>query len=594
MHAEEQPRENEPATSPVSAPPAAEPFALKPGALALWEWLVVSTLCAVCLVYWLLHYHQFFVPPVDTQEFLDLSREMWSLKAPTYYKRMPLFPFVIGLVGKLIPAREPELEAALSLNILFSGASLVFLYLVARKMIGWAAIVPLCFLAASNLTHNMAGQPLVEPIMGLTLLLSLWLFQRKSRWQYLALFFAALTRYENSALIAIFFILNWIDGKKFWKPLLLSAAASSGFLFWMLLSALHHGSGTNPYVSQMARQGWVANPDFAWRFVEVSFAEWGAPVLAVAALAGLALSWQQCRRESLAIFSYAVLYVGAHVAFGANRSRYAYPILWVLPLYVATCLSAALGLARSRLCDRWRGWMSWSLAGVAALAAAGSLLYAFRKLDAERGLRHAAVYVTLAGAIPLVAASYAAALLRRPAWAAAALALGLVALAAPAAGRGVDRHAKDSWAHYYRRYGSYRAGRWLEENLTPGQNALAPHASLVAICGKLKPERVLAFSQLESRTMEDLPAELRRKGVAYVVFTRYKLPAKGDPRHARLVRRYRPEFLDHFEKGEPVPGFEHVLTIEIPKRARRKNAQIYRVLPAGEVPGGNTSRGPSG
>jgi hypothetical protein len=575
-----------PAASWSPAPPLALPGTL-PG---LREWLVLGFLVLVCLVYWGFHYHSFFLPPVDTPAFITTSRELWSFSLPGSFKRMPLFPLLIGLVGKCIPAEEPELEAALALNLLFSAGSIVLLYMFARNIIGWAAMVPVAFVAFSTVTHNMAVQPLVEPIMGFSILLSLWLFQRRSRWRYLALFFAALTRYENAGLIAVIFALDWIYDRRLWKPLLLSAAASSGFLLWMTLSVFYgKSSGGNPYVAQMQNQGWAMCPEFIWRVVEVSFCEWGALGLGLLAAGGIVLSWRRCRRESAALVAFSALYIIVHVLFAMNRSRYVYPIRWVLPLYLGLCLVALIELGRAKLSAQWQQRLLWTLASTGALVAVASVAYTFNKLARLDGVAHKSVYLAFVTLVLVGLLVYAAVSFRASRLAAAAVAFLLVALAAPQASRGIPRHAKDSWSHRYRRYGSFLAGRWMKEKLAAGEKALAPHAALVATCAELKSGRILPWSVLEAGTLVEARAELVSKGIAYVVYTDVNIATRGDAKYPRQARKYRPDLLQHFERGGDVPGFEHVAALSIPRQARRRAAQIYRILPLARTV--TTSRG---
>jgi len=167
QQAEEQPAQQ---AKPGSAQEDSGPLALRAGRPARWEWIFVATLSAICLAYWIAHFHKFTIPSSDTPEFLNLARELWSFQAPSYYKRMPLFPLLIGLVAKVVFSEAPHLDAALALNVFFSAGTLVLLYLFARRMADWAAILPLMFFVASRLTHNMAGQALVEPIMSCALL----------------------------------------------------------------------------------------------------------------------------------------------------------------------------------------------------------------------------------------------------------------------------------------------------------------------------------------------------------------------------------------------------------------------------------------
>jgi hypothetical protein len=555
-------------------------LALRRGRPALWEWIFVGALSVICMAYWILHFHQFLIPSSDTREFAQLARELWDLQAPSYYKRMPLFPLLMGLVAKVVFSETPCLDAALVLNVIFSAGTLVLLYLFAREMTGWAAVLPLLFVAASKLTHNMAGQALVEPIMACAVLGCLLLFQRESKWQYLALFFAALTRYECAGLIATFFVANWVAERRFWKHLMLSAAASSGFLLWMLFSFLHHrGQSTNPYVEQMQYQGWRLGLDFIWRVVEASLHQRRGAILLVPALAGVVMSWWKCRRLSAVVLAFALLYVGAHVAFGVNRGRYVYPILWVLPLYLGVAASALLEAVSRRLGDRWRPLHSRLIAAAAMLVAGASIAISCRGVWKARGAAAPAVYIIFAIALLVLAAGYGGALVPRPRWAGVALGLGILAIAAPRVGAEVPAHASDSAKIRYRRWGSFMAGKWLARNMKPGEKALAFHTREVERGASLEYGRILNVAGMKAGSPVELSRELREKKVSYVICTHYRIPDESDVRHPILVRRYRPELMAAFKTGDEVPGFELVATIAAPPVAERETAYVYRVLP---------------
>jgi len=573
------------------APTAGEPntvgagtFALPAGRIAPWEWLVVGGTCLVCLVYWLLHYHQFYLPSPDTYSFVRAARSLSGGELPESFKRMPLLPLLMGLLGRLFTADDPEVHAALVLNILFSAGSLVFLYLVARTMIGGAAILPLILAAGARECHQMAGQPLVEPIMAFSILLSLWLFTRKSRWQYLALFFAALTRYECSALIAIFFVLNWIYEHKPWRHLALSALASSGFLLWMALSALHGSSGAgNPYIEQMQTQGWRLSPAFAWTFVDESFSGWGAPVWGLLAAGGAWLSWRKCRRESTAILLFALLYVIAHVAFGVDRERYVYPVRWIPPLYLGLCAGALLGAAGSKWGQTWTPLRGRLLAGLCALLALGSGAYGVSKLVGVTGVAPSWAYLALAALLVIAALAYSGVLLGKPLRAWLALGLALAAIAAPQVCRGVAAHARESLPQKYESYGSFLTGKWLRENLGAEERALAPNHLITGRSAGLPRDKVAGFLEVKAEDLDALRAEMAVKKIAYLVYQHFDLPPKGDPRYPLFVRRNRPELLKRFREGKPVPGFEHVETLPVPPEARSADVQIYRLKPPPEA-----------
>ncbi len=160
--------------------------------------------------------------------------------------------------------------------------------------------------------------------------------------------------------------------------------------------------------------------------------------------------------------------------------------------------------------------------------------------------------------------------------------MGPIAAIAPSVGSGISDHADASWSRKYKHYGSYLAGKWLKKHLKPGEKALVPNASLTKRVGQLDKGLLLKCTQVDAETPEELARECTGKGIVYVIYQYYRLPKKTDPRYPLIVRRNKPLLMERFKNGESVPGFTHVVTLEIPKEARRRHAQIYRVNPVQE------------
>jgi len=497
--------------------------------VARWEWIALALLCAACLGFWFAHYHAFVVPSSDYFSIERLSREIWSFSAPSKFKRMPLFPLLMGLLGKLMPGESPELQAALALNIAFSIAGLALAFVFMRNAIGPLAFVPLVLLAANNTFTRNAVHPLVEPIMGFTILLTLVLFQKRSRWAYLAAFFAALTRYEASALIAVMFALDWVYEKKPLKSLGLSALASAGFLVWMGLSMSHH-SGGNPYLNQMSEMGWKLKPKFLVTVLS-SLSIPGAEIPALAViLVGVGVSLKKFSREAWALLAFLLLYLAAHVAFGVDRSRYTYPITWIIYFYFTVAAAAIVGAVWRLLATRRRAWL-----GPAALAlGTGMLAYALvktmRHFKVADAYAPAWVYAAVFGALLAGLFACCVAAVRKPALIALAVAAGFTAIATPLAGRGISLTAGTSWMIYYRKYSSYVAGKWIAENLGPNEKALVMHEGLSSHYGDIDDSRLVSFGHLEASSLDEMIPELAERGITHVIYSHRRKPRKDNAR----------------------------------------------------------------
>jgi hypothetical protein len=192
------------------------------------------------------------------------------------------------------------------------------------------------------------------------------------------------------------------------------------------------------------------------------------------------------------------------------------------------------------------------------------------------GVAPMTVYVMLP-AIVLVAVFVFSVLARRPFWGGVSLALLMVGVLAPQGADGTSRHAVGSWTDYYNSYEDYLAGRWLDEHLASGEKALVTYAFMTATCSHVTSDRLVEFSQLTSASVDELPAELTSRGVEYVVFEYCPMPDKTSSMYPAFAREFPPALLEPFARGREVPGFQHLETLSIPRRAGRADVQIYRV-----------------
>jgi len=555
---------------------------MSPGAAAPWEWVVVGFMTMACVLYWCAHFHKFTVPSPDTYSYVQTSRELWDGELPSSFKRMPLFPALIGLVAKLIPGAEPEIEAALVINIVFGAGTLLLVYAVARRVTSWAALVPIALMGLSTETHLVVGQPLLDPMVGFMVVLCLWLFFRRSRWLHVTLFLLALTRYECAAMIGVLFLGECLIQRRIRRPLVLAIAAGSGWAAWMVLSVRSgHSTAGNAYLDEMRSLGWTINASFIQRVIEVSFQRFDLVLWSCLAALGLVASRHRDRETSAAILGFFSLYVLAHIVFSVVVSRYVYPVAWVLPLYAALGMESTVDWIRTRVRANWRSWYGPALTSAAAILGVLGLLFCVVHVRSRSGVASRIVYLGLALAFLVSVFGFAQLLRGKSRWPSLAVGFALVALLGRQAGIGTERHAKASWQQLYKHYDSYLVGKWLQQHLVDGEKALVPYEGMTRRFANISSKMLVGFQKLTSTSIDQLPAELADRGVVYVVYQYYKLPV--DSRRAQLqLARYRPDLLDYFERGESVPGFEHVATLPIPKKAHRADVQIYRLGPLAE------------
>ena len=76
---------------------------------------------------------------------------------------------------------------------------------------------------------------------------------------------------------------------------------------------------------------------------------------------------------------------------------------------------------------------------------------------------------------------------------------------------------------------------------------------------------MLSYSGLRARTVEELAEEMRARRIRYALYTWRKTPeTPSDEYYHKKLKAYLSEA---FRSGGPVPGFEHVATLDAPEGA---------------------------
>jgi len=549
------------------------------------RWALLLVLCAWTLACWSLEYKPFLLPNNDWYSFERSAQSLGRLEVPGEFKRMPVFPAFIALATPLMPRADPELHAALVLNIAFSLGSLALLFRLASPL-GPGAILAPVFFAATVQFHTMGLQPLVEPSLGFFVLLCFVLFQARSRWQYAAAFAAALGRLEAATLIPILFVLNGREEGAFWKHLALAAAASSGVVGWTLAGALR-GTGASFYLELMESMGWRPAPGFLLRvlregfpFLDVGEPLVLLPLLAVAgvpAAIGIRVGLRGFRRETLAMLGYLAASGLVIVGFGVNKARYVYPMVWILPLFCAAGLlrlrELAFGWLALRLPEGASRWVAGT--GLAALCASAALgiatmgtrpeLHAL-SLDAAFALGCVGI-----AALPLLRG------LRPPRPLDLGLACGVLAFATGLVTAGIAGKRAELFDVHYTNYANVVLADWVEHNMGPRERAIVLGKKHLLHLTGLSKHRFLSFSKVEAQTEEELAAFMRKEGYTYVVWTHRA--DVHDRASAYYYETLNVELAERFRSGSPVPGFAHVATLRMPEHVDSSDVQIYRLAP---------------
>jgi hypothetical protein len=549
----------------VPAPPAR----LRP------HYLLAAALGAL----WLVQLRPFVFPNND---FYSYRRAAWSLQAgelPKSTKRGPIFPAAIALLAPALPGEQPELAAALAINLAGSLALFLVLARFAQRTFPEAAPLFAVLLATTPVLHSAALQPLLEPTLGLFVALAFLGLRARSPWQYAAAGAAALSRPDAAVLVAILAVVNALfERDRIVRHAALAALAALPCLVWYSLGARGgastylalrdaYGSGAPLYLAILPREvfpGW-------WRSVPLAI---GGTLLFVApATFGAWRAWRSAPRETAAMLAWFALSCAVVVLYGVGKARYVHPIAFVPLLCLAVGVVELAPRAAARLPAS--GWPFRAAYVAAVLVTIELLRYGARQLlRTESALSgwpdglFACLCVVAAG----LAVGVPRRLRRTPAGAASVLAAG-VAFALVLGGAARAREGIAAVYDFDR--AAAAAAAWVQKELPPGERIAALHYSQIKFAAPAARERVVPFHRFDAATLGELRDALAREGVRYVAWTWRRAPATEAERF--YAERRKEALAAPFGTGGPVPGFEHVATLPAEPRLAQPPAQIYRL-----------------
>lgn len=565
----------------MSAPPAR---------LAPRDVWLCGALCLALGACWIHQFHPFFLPNNDYATFDVVTRSFGRFELPAHLQRLPLLPAAMALVAAALHGRHPELDAALGLNLAFALATIPLLAILAAGTLRRGALLLPVLFAGSTQLHAQALQPLVEPSLGCFVALALVLFQRRSRWQYAAASAAALSRYEAAALLAILALANAVEDRRWLRHAALAALAGAPFAIWTALGALR-GSGAAFYAADMERMGFTPAPHVFATLLKESFRGWwsDAPgpdlplflgAVALPTLLGVAVGLRSFRRDTAVLLGYLAVTLAVVVGLGIDKARYLYPVLWIPQLFFAAGLLALGEQAGRARFGRLPAPVLATAAAGAALALALLARHWLRRLaDAPPESSALPDLLLLPVLVALAAAALGQGLLggggaRRHLAAGAAILAGLAA-AFPLLAGGLVGRQREAHKIRYANYGVVLSARWLEDHLEPGDRFVAMNRQHYLFLTSFDASRIVAFHDLSATDTASLAAELRARGVRYLVATWRKPVAQAIDRV--YEHKYKWFLVDPFDEGAPVPGFEHVVAIELPDFLEHPPVQIYRL-----------------
>lgn len=233
----------------------AEPLAdAQPGLLSEKRFELFAI--AVLLVFGIYQSIQLFgytsVPNSDFPPFVNVARKILSLDLPSNFKRLPgLGLLQIGL-SKFTTGQHPVLTAGWLLNSILHPASLVLLYLIAKKIISKTAAFWLAIIIALNpQMANMITQPMAETTLMFFILLTLYLVIVRSKFCYVVACAATVIRYDAAVLIIAAMAADVFENRSKRNMLITMIKGSLAFLplgLWVIATKLNwESSSTGHY-----------------------------------------------------------------------------------------------------------------------------------------------------------------------------------------------------------------------------------------------------------------------------------------------------------------------------------------------------------
>lgn len=496
--------------------------------MALDVWFPLALMLAGAVVLYLQFFDAFAVPRIDFFAFRMHALRYLQGLPPYSFRWLPMFPLLIGVTSLVMPGPEPVLLAAEIMNLLLAPVCLWLIYRIARQFLSPKASFVVTALCAVNQTMVYSvAQPLLEMLLLTGVLLTIDLSLRGSRWAYAAAFVASMTRYEAALLIPAILLQDLCSERVTEKRLraLLGCLASVGIVAWMALSLHHHRGTINPYVEEMvARSGKpsVFLPGclrLAVDFLPATVFQLDASrtLLFLGELTlcsvGLVALVRAHRSAVTTLLTFFTTYLLLHTLFPAFLPRYVLPILWILYLAMAKGASALVELARGAISlprfTRARRWMTnaWM---------AGLFAYTVIRVIGGAHISRFAFSFFCASALSLwyAAGEPGRRRARVAAWWLPPLAL-CVAL-----GFGIESSARAMRADAVRNdLAQFRAaGEWYQRVATPDDKMLVPLPWVVDYYSRLSGGQFVYSRLLTSSAIEELTAELRDRGVTYVLW----------------------------------------------------------------------------
>ena len=148
-------------------------------------------------------------------------------------------------------------------------------------------------------------------------------------------------------------------------------------------------------------------------------------------------------------------------------------------------------------------------------------------------------------------------------------------IAFPILAGGMEAKQGEQYKMRFANYGVVVSSAWLAREVPPEARIVSMNRQHFAYLGDIEPSRIVPFYDLEATDAASLAAEMRARGLSYLVAT-WRKPVAQTIDHV-YERKFKWFLVDPFAEGEPVPGFAHVAALPLPDHLGLPPVQIYRL-----------------
>jgi hypothetical protein len=224
--------------------------------IARWEkyleLFLIGAFLAFGIYMSILYFGHQVVPISDFPDIVKVGHDLLSFKLPARFKQAPVVGILQALLSYFVGGQHPDLTAGWLLNAILYPLNLILFFLVAKRIVGKAAIWFAIIAILNYWVIYMLTEPIMETPLLFFSLLTFYLIFRHSNWSYVFASITAMVRYEGAALILAAFVMDMIyrsSRRERIRAFLYSVLATVPLAVWMLGTILTWKPGTSHYLN---------------------------------------------------------------------------------------------------------------------------------------------------------------------------------------------------------------------------------------------------------------------------------------------------------------------------------------------------------